>query len=235
MARVAFTFSYQAFARYVRDNCDSEQEIDGSRVDERWLYNNMDEYLRARAGHLYEFSWEKFTPAEFRSGQPGGQKKIDLVGTSRRSATEGSLAIVLEAKLMVDDNRQWAREIVTDLLRVACVKARTTRMTQRYVLVAGQERCWKRAVQQCGELIPKLAPMERRRDPKTLWLQPRRKWTRLDDGWKAKHGDAVEEYLLSLLPGGVEVELTGCSRSSRGPDEQPEAGITTRLWRVYPR
>jgi len=234
MARIAFTFSYQAFARYVRDNCDSEQEIDGSRVDERWLYNNMEEYLRARAGHLYEFSWDKFIPTEFHTGQPGGQTRIDLIGTRRRNAEDGVLAMVLEAKLMVDD-RKWAQEIIWDLLRVACVKARTNRRTQRYVMVVGQERCWTKAVQQCGGLLPKLFPMERRRDPKIFWLRPKRKWTKFSESWRKQHEEVVQDYLVPLLPAGIEVELIGCSRSNRGLDEQPEAGITTRLWRVYPR
>jgi hypothetical protein len=235
MPRIAFTFSYQAFTRYVRDNCDSEQEVDGSRVDERWLYANMDEYLRARAGHLYEFTWEKFTPTEFRTGRAGGPKRIDLVACSHRNPEDGALAWVLEAKLMVDDNRQWGQEIITDILRVACVKDRTNRRTQRYVMVVGQERCWRRAVDQCGGVLGQLLPLEPSRDPRTLWLTRKRKCTTFSESWRKERASIVEDYLIPLLPAGVEIELTGCSLSQRGPDEQPEAGITARLWRVYPR
>jgi len=234
LPRIPFTFSYQSFTRYVRDNCDSEQEVDGSLVNERWLYKNMAEYLNARASHLYEFTWEKFIPAEFHTRLPGRQKNVDMVATSKKAANS-SLSIVLEAKLMIDDNRSWARQIVTDLLRVACIKDQTNRRTQRYVMVAGQERCWTLLSKQCDGFLPALVPMERQRDPKTLWLRPKRKWTSFSDRWRTKHEDMLEDYLLPLLPSGVGIELTGCSKSNRGPDEQPEAGITTRLWRVFPK
>lgn len=231
--RVVFPFSWQSFTRYVRDNCDSEQETDGAQVDERWLYRNMMEYLNVKGRRDHVYLLDEFAPDEFHTGR-GAPMRVDLARRNR-SEPNGNVSVLLEAKLMVVDNRSWAQEIMTDILRVASVKKSTNQKTQRYVLVVGQERCWAKVKTQLDGLLPKMCHMYRTWNPikREFWV--RTKWTKLDDALRKQARSAVEDYLVPFLPAEIGIELAGCSVSKREPDEEPTVGITARLWRITPR
>ncbi len=233
MSSLSIFSSYQALSRFVRDKCDSEQEIESSRVDERWLVDKMLDFLNARnARQTYQF--DTFVPDEFRTGRAGGARRIDVVGSPRRATKDGGVSLMIEVKLMMENNRQWAQEVLSDIFRVACARKQTTSRTHRLVLVAGQERCWRQLEDQCGGLVRRLCPMDRRHNLLTLGLTNKRRWTSFTDKWRATNADHLEDYLTPHLPAGVSIELAGLSRSHRDVDEHPDRGITARLWRVLP-
>ena len=233
MASLSIFSSYQALARYVRDKCDSEQEIESSRVDERWVVDRMLDFLNTRnSRQMYQF--DTFVPDEFKTGRAGGARRIDVVGYPRRAGKENIASLMIEAKLMMENNRQWAQEVLSDIFRVACARKQTTNRTHRLVLVVGRERCWRQLEDQCGGLVRRLVPMDRRHNLLTLGLTNKRRWTSFTDKWKTANANYLEDYLLPHFPAGVNIELAGLSCSHREVDEQPDNGITARLWRIYP-
>lgn len=224
---------YQALTRFVRDKCDSEQEIESSRVDERWLVDRILDFLNVgNTRQTYQF--DTFVPDEFKTGRAGGARRIDIVGYPRRLTKDGSAALLIEVKLMMENNRQWAQEVLSDIFRVACARKQTTHRTHRLVLVAGQERCWRQLDEQCNGLVRRLCPVDRRHNLVTLGLTNKRRWTSFTSRWKATNAAYLEEYLTPHLPAGVSIELAGLSRSHRDVDEEPDRGISARLWRVFP-
>ncbi len=223
--------TYQALARFVRDRCDSQQELGSSQLDERWLVDRIQEFL-AKKFTKEEFGFDTFAPGEFKTGKPGGVSTIDLAG-SRRHQQQDIVSKLIEVKLMLEGNRKWGKEILADIFRVGCVRKYTTTHTHRLVVVVGQDRRW-RLEDQYGALLKRLCPMDRRRNPLYLGLQNHSKSTRLTDKWRAANLSLIEEYLHPHLPEQIRVELVGLSKSQRDVDENPDHGMIARLWRVYP-
>jgi len=221
-----FTFSYQALTRYLRNNCGSEQEVHQD-PDERWLYQNMGEYLHKKQGSTYMFHWDEFAPEELNPRSTGAPRRIDLIATSLRGQDQETVRVMYEAKLMIDPKRAWAKEIFSDILRVASIRKKVGRMTRRFVLVVGQERCWEKLDTQLGGLIPSLCPMKK-------GLINRKRATTLSPSWMESHEGAIEDYLRDVMPKQIKVRLAGCSLSNRGPNEMPGLGISARLWQIYP-
>ena len=223
----------QALTRFVRDRCDSEQELEASRVKESWLVDRILDFMSAKhAQHAFEF--DTFMPVEFSTGRAGGARRIDLVEFPRRRSTRESASFIVEVKLMMEKNRPWADEIVSDIFRVACARHLTTTRTLRYVMVVGQERCLAQTADQCGGLLRKMCPMDRRHSFLTLGLTNTRRSTSFTDRWKSANADYLEDYLKLHLPKSVTIELAGFRKSHRDHDEQEERGITARMWRILP-
>ncbi len=225
---------YQALARFARDRCDSEQEIESSRVTESWLVDRVLDFLNARR-HRYLYRLNAFSPVELQSGGPGGPRRIDLIGqTPTADKHTGHAALLLEAKLMMNDGHGWANAILADVFRLAATRDRTSKYTHRLVMVVGQERWWRLVEKQCDGLLPHLCPFERRLNRLTFGLTWYRRSTRLTDKWKQDYAQHIEDYLTGLLPRRVGIELVGLSKSNRDADDKPELGMTARIWRVFP-
>ena len=234
-----FSFShYQTLTRFAQLRCDSEQELGDSHLDEKWLVDQVLTFARSRYSRYGQYTYEfnTFVPAEFRTGKAGGPRKIDVAGFGRWRAAEPPASLLLEAKLMKEtkSGRNWAGEIVADLFRVACARDRTNSKTRRLVLVVGREQCWKEAMNQCDGILGRLCPINHRLRLLTAGLTNVRRSVTLGERWRGQNDRWVEEYLRPMLPTKVGVELVGLARTSRGPGEEPDWGMTARMWRVYP-
>jgi hypothetical protein len=224
--------SYQPLTRFVRDRCESEQEISKD-LNEAWLAERVRDFARERWSRFkYRFDW--FSPEEFRTGRPGGAHRMDYAAFRKEITPQTPVSLVAELKLMKAGGANWAQEILCDLFRVACIRKRTTNITHRLVLVVGQEQCWDNLQDKCDGLIRNLCPIDRRHQLLTAGLTNIRYTTNLDR-WKPLILKHVDEYLHPHLPQSIGVEIVGLSKSSRGVDEHPELGMSARLWRVYPK
>ena len=93
---------------------------------------------------------------------------------------------------------------------------------------------WRRLDEQCNGLLRRLCPMERQYKALTFKTLDKPRKTTLTDHWKSTNNEYIESYLSPLLPASVSIALVGHSHSHRQADEQPDRGMTARLWRVYP-
>lgn len=227
----SFFSHYQRMARFLQTRCESEQELEESLVNENWLVARIVDFVNARGGS-HGARFDTFVPDEFKTGRPGGPRKVDLVGYSRRQ--DGLVSVMAETKLMMKGGRDWAYEIITDLFRVACARHQTSNQTHRLVIAVGRDRFWQQADEQCSGLLRKLCPIDRRLSYITAGLTNRSRKTSLTDRWRKEHEGYIEEYLRPHLPSSVRIELVGLARSARGETEDPDRGITARMWRVYP-
>ncbi|WP_372364908.1 hypothetical protein [Candidatus Uabimicrobium sp. HlEnr_7] len=150
MAKLSFVFSYRNFARYLFGNCDSEQMTDAV-VSERWLYNNIDEYVRSKGRHWPKFCFDQIKPSEL-----GGNSALDFVAFKKNSDL---YSVCMEAKMMIDDNRQWTEEILTDLVRLECLKENVNSKTKRLFFVAAQRRIFFKEWQKNDGFLSKVLPV----------------------------------------------------------------------------
>lgn len=220
MGLIPFKYTYQKFTRYIQGNCDSEQLRDHSSVNEDWLYRNMEEYL-SRWG-AWDLSINKYKPAEW-----GGRKAIDIVGFKEKSNRE-SISMVMEAKLLVSDTpRDWVEEVLEDIFRVACLKDKTHRKTNRFVMVVAQQRFIDKLKSGHGEILTEFLKFESSKWKKKCY--PGMTEARLEKV-KAIVPDYAYEMAKELKR--LTVKLKGFSASTSL--DQPESAITAFLWQVFP-
>jgi hypothetical protein len=222
----------QNLARFLRDRTDAELQLAPDRVDERWLVDTLISYHKAK-GFRERCDYNKFAPVELQTKKPGASRRVDLAFYRTRAGHNQPLARVAEVKMMMNSNRSWGQEILTDIFRVANIREQTTRRTDRIVVVVGRQKCWEQAEEQCP-LLRQLCPFDRRCRLLTAGITCTSRKTRLTDPWKNKHTDVIEDYLFPLLPQSIKTELVGYAYCNRFDDENPQEGITARIWRITP-
>ena len=75
---LAFEFAYYDIARYLANNCDSEQMIERD-IDEGFIKRNLKEYLERKSPiHKQLIFDEEFVPSEWRTGNRGRPPAIDI-------------------------------------------------------------------------------------------------------------------------------------------------------------